>query len=446
LFYVPVAPFKLSDLWWFRGQISGPAFAWAGVIAFALKYNLDRIIAAHFFDRHWGLFHYWIPPRELVSFRSLFGNDAGFLMVMLATALPFIWGGVVLTLRRLRTVGLPLWLVVLFFVPFVNLIFFTILIVLPSRSTASEVEGRAVRGRLSRWLPAHPVGSALVALGVTIGLGLAATRLSVLAFSYGWGLFVALPFCLGLISSLIHGYHEPRTFGSCLSVALLATAFLVVGILVLAIEGAVCLALAAPLAGALAAIGAAVGYVIQLRFWGNQNLLLALLGVMRTRIIVQAPAARVWRWVIAFPELAAPKEWLFRAGVAYPIRARITGEGVGVIRYCEFSTGTFVEPIEVWDEPRQLRFAVTANPAPMQEWTPYAHVEPQHLRGFLVSERGEFRLKPLSGDRTELEGITWYRHHLWPASYWALWSDAIIHQIHLRVLRHIQALAEGDGK
>lgn len=31
-----------------------------------------------------------------------------------------------------------------------------------------------------------------------------------------------------------------------------------------------------------------------------------------------------------------------------------------------------------------------------------------------------------------------------PATYWRLWSDAIVHRIHLRVLRHIKQLAETD--
>jgi hypothetical protein len=28
---------------------------------------------------------------------------------------------------------------------------------------------------------------------------------------------------------------------------------------------------------------------------------------------------------------------------------------------------------------------------------------------------------------------------MWPAAYWKLWSDHIIHEIHLRVLRYIAA-------
>jgi hypothetical protein len=33
-----------------------------------------------------------------------------------------------------------------------------------------------------------------------------------------------------------------------------------------------------------------------------------------------------------------------------------------------------------------------------------------------------------------------------PETYWKVWSDAIIHRIHLRVLQHLQRLAEVDSE
>jgi hypothetical protein len=159
---------------------------------------------------------------------------------------------------------------------------------------------------------------------------------------------------------------------------------------------------------------------------------------VRTEIEIAAPPERIWPNVVAFSDLPEPREWLFRTGLAYPRRARMTGSGVGATRYCDFSTGSFVEPIEVWDEPRLLRFGVTASPPPMEEWSPYRHVAARHLQGYLVSKRGQFRLIALPGGRTRLEGTTWYQHGLWPAEYWRWWSDAVIHRIHLRVLRHIR--------
>ncbi|HKZ79726.1 MAG TPA: hypothetical protein VJ124_15745 [Pyrinomonadaceae bacterium] len=124
------------------------------------------------------------------------------------------------------------------------------------------------------------------------------------------------------------------------------------------------------------------------------------------------------------------------------MRAEISGSGVGAIRRCVFSTGAFVEPIEVWEQPRQLEFGVIAQPPVMEEWSPYQHLAPPHLENYLVSRRGRFALTPLQDGRTLLEGTTWYQNRFWPAPYWHIWSDYIIHRIHQRVLIHIKEVSE----
>jgi transcription initiation factor IIE alpha subunit len=53
-------------------------------------------------------------------------------------------------------------------------------------------------------------------------------------------------------------------------------------------------------------------------------------------------------------------------------------------------------------------------------------------------------LTPLPGGRTLLQGTSRYRNRMWPVSYWRLWSDAIVHQIHVRVFRHIKRLSEAE--
>jgi hypothetical protein len=214
----------------------------------------------------------------------------------------------------------------------------------------------------------------------------------------------------------------------------------------------------------IATIGGALGYVVQRQFsWRDESpklfcslivLLPLAMGLdhatppalpllsVKTSVIVNATPEKVWHNVVSFAELPPPREMIFKLGIAYPIRAEIHGRGVGAVRHCNFSTGPFVEPIEVWDEPRLLKFSVTQNPEPMQEWTPYRDVHPAHLDGYLESRAGQFRLVPLEGGRTLLEGTTWYHHHLWPAKYWQFWSDYIIHTIHKRVLNHVKQLSE----
>ena len=78
----------------------------------------------------------------------------------------------------------------------------------------------------------------------------------------------------------------------------------------------------------------------------------------------------------------------------------------------------------------------------MTETSPYQTVHAPHLIDGFVSQRGEFRLVPLPGNRTRLEGSTWYTLDLFPALYWTPMSDALIHTIHTRVLTHIKHLTE----
>ena len=431
-----------------------------GIVLFAIKHNADRFIAA-LNGRPWGLLNYWAPIQRAIAIGSLTPEDRTFLGALVAASLPFIAAGVLLTVRRLRTLAWPPWLVAIFFLPFLNLILFAVLSLATSPRETTDFS-RAPSG-LGRWIPESTIGSALASLAVSVPLGILMTMLGTTALAhYGWGLFVAVPFCVGLGAALIHGYHQPRTVGECVSVAVTENLLLGLGILAVAFEGLVCLLMAAPIALAVGVLGGFVGYCIQHQPRAHQpaTLMIVLLfspGFMAvehrivgeaptlkvvTAIEVNAPPERVWKNVVSFAELPPPGELIFRAGIAYPVRARIAGSGAGAVRKCEFSTGPFVEPIQVWDEPRLLRFSVTANPQPMQEWTPYRHIEPAHLEGYLVSRQGQFLLTPLPGGRTLLEGTTWYQHHLWPASYWQLWSDAIIHRIHLRVLRHVKQLSE----
>jgi hypothetical protein len=64
-----------------------------------------------------------------------------------------------------------------------------------------------------------------------------------------------------------------------------------------------------------------------------------------------------------------------------------------------------------------------------------------------TSARGaaSFRLIPLPGGRTRLEGRTWYTLDIHPEPYWGIYANAIVHAIHERVLEHVKRLAEGEG-
>src|SRR5947207_11081622 len=115
-----------GDLWRSGGSIDRGTYALVGILGFAFKHNLDRFVASYVFHRHWGLFNYWVPVRDVARVTELRDGEAVFLGTLVALALPFIWIGVMLTLKRLRSAGLPSSLVAVFFFPFLNLLFFLI--------------------------------------------------------------------------------------------------------------------------------------------------------------------------------------------------------------------------------------------------------------------------------------------------------------------------------
>jgi uncharacterized membrane protein YhaH (DUF805 family) len=452
---------QVFNVWSWHGTIGRARYLVTGFVLLAVKHNIDRILAAAF-GYKWSIFNYWVLDTP-AGIKELTIRDATFYATLLLVALPFIWTGTVLTLRRLRDADLPLWLVIFFFLPFINLIFFTILAAIPSND--SQDHRWIFSSSIGRLIPKSELGSAVFGILVTAILAALETALSATGLgNYGWGLFVGIPFFLGLNSSLIYGYHGPRSLGKCLLVAILSTGIVGVALFAVAIEGLICLVMALPLAVVLAVFGATMGFVLQRRPSFSPNTLrvvsvgfLLMPGLIlleysigedpplyevKTSVVIKSDPKTVWTHVVSFSQLPPPTEAMFKTGIAYPIRADIRGQGVGAVRHCVFSTGPFVEPITVWDEPRLLRFDVTEQPRAMEELSLYSNLRPPHVENYLISRKGQFELKPLPDGTTLLEGTTWYQNRFWPAPYWHLWSDYIIHNIHERVLLHIKTLAE----
>ncbi len=306
----------------------------------------------------------------------------------------------------------------------------------------------------------------LLAIGLPALLGLGMSYLAVKGFSsYGWTLFLGVPIVVSFISSLIYRRlgeaTRPKTYG----VSLLSLLLLGGLILIFAIDGLICLLMALPLAAALALIGCSIGYALGERLsagvakalplilcaafpflvaFENRHPTEPLLHSVTTRITVAAPIQSVWQEVIAFNRITAPPTGLFRLGIAYPIEAKIEGEGVGAIRHCIFSTGPFIEPITRWETPHTLAFDVISNPPALKELSPWKNIETPHLDGTFTSRRGEFKLYEQEG-KTILEGTTWYTQTITPDWYWHHISDQIIHLVHLRVLEHIKETTERPG-
>ena len=400
----------------------------------------------------------WTPLDYVLSLANLANSKAaaftpGLSIVLLIWTLPFLWVGVLLSVRRAQDAGLPAWIVVAFFIPVAN---YALMVLLAVRPTAPP---RAAAAASFSESDLHP--SRALAAGVLAGVATGGVSVVVgirMLHTYGFAVFLLTPFVMGMVGAFVTRRLNP--YAPLPLNVVLSTMGVMAGVLLLiALEGLGCIVMAAPIAIPIALLGGMVGHSLASPSQAPGNVALLLLLVpaghglelltaaspvreVHSAIHIAADPERVWQHVVSFEEIRTPPPWYFRVGLAYPIRARIAGSGVGAVRHCEFTTGAFVEPITAWDAPRRLAFDVIAQPAPLQEWSPYRTVYAPHLKGFFRTTRGEFRLIALPDGRTRLEGRTWYTLRMQPQGYWTIVADTIVHQIHVRVLEHIKRETE----
>ena len=293
-------------------------------------------------------------------------------------------------------------------------------------------------------------------------VGIALIAISINYFStYGIAMFLIVPILIGILSASLLNKCAPNEYSTkkALLVMTINLTITTLSLILFALEGLICVIMAFPILFIFGALGVLLTHVYIKRI-NNNTLPIVVLFIIsffgfsfsdknneptvsevKTSITINAPIERVWKNVIQFPQLEEPTELIFKSGIAYPINATIKGNGIGAIRKCNFTTGSFIEPITTWNSPTHLAFDVVEQPAPMKEIS-YWDFDAPHLHDYFVSKKGEFRLIKKDQNTTELIGTTWYTHKIYPEFYWRIWSNTIVHQIHNRVLNHIKKVSE----
>ena len=459
-------PQQPTYFWDCRRPLSRRSYVTIGVALMLLKYGVEFAFIRQLTGRFYSPLDFLNP---LMNSRRLFLNGAPewFGTTWLLWTLPFVTVAVVFSVRRAIDVGWSPWLGLVILVPFTNFLLMAALACAPS-AAGRDAMGSASTGPLpppdAATMSFVPFAAMFYGVLTATVYAFVVSLLTIYALdSYGSALFFGTPLVAGAVAAYAYNLRNPHSALATLAVSILPVLCVGGMFLLAALEGIICLIMAAPIVLPLALVGGLVGKGIADSQRGtavrrNQIagclIALPMIALAESRfpntveyvvvssIDVAASPEVVWRQVIDFPPIDSPQPWLFRLGIAGPESAAIEGAGVGAIRRCVFTTGSFVEPITAWDEPHRLAFDVTEQPEPMFELTPYRHVHPPHLEGSFRSTRGEFVLEPLADGGTRLVGRTWYRLELAPHAYWTVWTDWIIHRIHGRVLDHIKELSE----
>jgi uncharacterized membrane protein YhaH (DUF805 family) len=397
-----------------------------------------------------------IPLRSL-SLRAIviFDRSAGFIEILvLVYFLIVAWALSSLAFRRAADAGVSEWIAAYAFVPVIQIPVILFLSVIPSRRQAELAPEEVVPARPT-WVPA--------AQGVIAGIGLTlfAVAVGALVFrSYGFGMFVISPFVIGATTGYFANRHGEIDASRSVHLVLCATALGGIALIGFALEGAVCIVMAAPLGVVAALAGGALGRGIALstkRSPAETVSAVALLPLVfalesafpptasfdtSETIVVEAPPELVWRAIVQMAPIAAPPALPFRLGVAYPLGGEITGEGVGAVRRGEFSTGTAIEQVTEWIAQRKLTFVVLNDVPSMRELSPYQHVHAPHVVGYFRTTSTSFELLPQPGGQTQIVERTSHELKLDPLFYWLPLARWMVHENNARVLAHIRGQAE----
>jgi hypothetical protein len=335
-------------------------------------------------------------------------------------------------------------------VPVLQLVALAILAVLPPRAEGDSDP------------PDAPANVAAIIRGVLTGMTLImlAVTISALLFgAYGWGLFVLTPFVVGMTTAYVANRDGVIGAGRSQALVISAAGLGCLMLIAAALEGIICIILAAPIGLGVALLGGAIGRRMAIARHGGSAplacvailpLVFALEAALPPSVAIRstasidiaAPPAAVWRALTAGDEIRPAPGLAFRLGLAYPIRSRLLGAGVGAERIGLFSTGIARERITEWRPGRRLAFAVLSQPPVMTELSPYAEVQAPHVSGYFQTRTTGFTLLPLPGGGTRLVADADHVLRLDPVFYWEPIARWAIGRNLARVLEDIRARAE----
>lgn len=444
------------ELFALTGRVGRRRYVVTGLVLGALKFAIEYALIHATSGKSLTLSAFLNPMLD--ERVQLMSGAAPPLFALMAVAIPFLWIAVAMSMRRALDAGLPALCAILLLLPLLNLVAIAVLSLWPTEKVSKFRS--ATRREIDPAVAERTKLAYFAAIVVPFFVFFIGLLMSVYVFRhYSQSLFIVTPVVMGFVGGYLdrglRGDSARQSFALASQIVFATAASL----LTLALEGAVCLIVLIPIALPLVWVGVLLGGAAApvearpRRTTTLSALMVPLLVMFDVRgespehevlsvTTIDAPPERVWPHVIGFSELPPATDLFFKLGVAHPVRARLEGSGVGAVRYCEFSTGPFVEPITAWEPPHRLAFDVVEQPHPMRELSPWGAITPPHLEETLHCRRGEFRLVALPDGRTRLEGRTWYAMDLWPQAYFKLWADDLIHRIHVRVLDHIEHLAE----
>lgn len=394
-------------------------------------------------------FLFWVFPLGTLS-----GLEIPYWLLIGACALGLAanWFLVVLSMRRARRSGIGYLFVPGIIFPYLQLIAVAILACLPKSHEAlgTQEEGASVQAVMEGLF----AGMAVMVFAVLFS--------AVTFGAYGWGLFVVTPLIVGTTTGYLANRKALLGGSETTRLVLAAAALGSFALIMFALEGLVCLILAAPLGAPVAILGGWIGRSLaKANHRGRSTLYsVAMLPVVfaadaasppaalilsEESVEIAAPPSEVWRAATSTDRVLVPPNLVGSAGLAYPIASELRGSGRGAMRLGHFSTGIARERVTEWTPGKRLKFEVVNMPPAMEEMSPYRRVHAPHLEGYFETGETRFDLTALPNGRTRLTVSAAHRLRIDPLPYWEPIARWAIQENSRRVLEDIRIKAENSA-
>lgn len=258
---------------------------------------------------------------------------------------------------------------------------------------------------------------------------------------YGWGLFVILPFCVGIAAGLT---AKPREAFKGVLISLIV---LFLAILLTATEGVVCLLLMLPIFALAVGIGYLAGKAIRGVLRRNHNrvqvqlipfiVFLAAISAEKkitpseetiyevsSEIILPYSPEEVYDAIKSVDTLIADKPFLMKLDLPVPQKCIMEKEEVGALRICYFEGGRIVERITALERGKILKMDVIDYELTGREWL-----------GF---KEAIYYFEPAGNGGCKMTRVTTYSTELHPRIYWQPLERTGIEQEHEYVFRNLE--------
>ncbi len=291
-------------------------------------------------------------------------------------------------------------------------------------------------------------------------------RFEVMSF----GFVIVVPIVMGFISVFLAERESRQPLKLWFFLPWFVVSVALLGTLITAWEGAICVVLLAPLAWILGSLGGLLGGLAarMLKSPRAQTGVLAVvlllpmmvspltqrllrseqIQTVHTSIDIQAPADIVWHNIERVPKIQKNEltsTWSRRIGFPAPDEATLSYEGVGAIRHATFAGGVlFIEKVDIWQPNQHLAFSIHAE----TERIPNTTLD-QHVRvggPYFDVLHGDYEIESLPNGWTRLHlssrhrvstDFNWYAH---------LWTDAIMRDIQNSILEVIKNRCETQAR